>query len=163
MRCTSPASLPRFFARLLAVVVIDFFFALSSHACSLGFPTRIVRSYLPAPLDLIFEWVSQPPPVQTTGSIAGLQNVRCDKRGHSAPLSIQACTSFPAASWLPGAGLRPSPGFHAQGHEIVLGKCSCSATRSLPPLSWTSFSRRQISPNDLPSQVMDNGATPHRG
>src|SRR5262249_61579017 len=38
------------------------------------------------------------------------EDILLDTHGHSAPVTIHACTSAPASAWVPGAGARPLPG-----------------------------------------------------
>ena len=78
--------------------------------------------------------------------------------GHTAPLVTQASTSAPACFCVPGAGLRPAPGAHAQPTRWSSPICSTRLASDRLPLRAGSLIWAQISPIVLPSQAISRGA-----
>jgi hypothetical protein len=83
--------------------------------------------------------------------------------GQFAPVEIQASMRAPNSACVPGAGERPSPGFHAHPTSGSVDACSWIFERLRPPFRASSFNCKQISPKDFPCHAIEAGARLQRG
>ena len=83
--------------------------------------------------------------------------------GQAAPVSIQARIRSPNCFCVPGAGVRPWPGFQPQATSSSWALCSQICSSVLPPLRAGSLICAQICPGVRPSQAISSGARCHFG